>query len=216
MIHKILSRLFRLSAPLMALALLGMAACSPLINLGPETPAANIFRLEPVSEPVTDALADWTVVIAKPTTIGSLNTSMMAVKTAPLEVRYYADARWSDRLPDMIQSLLIDSFEAGGGAVALTTDSAASLAPYILEADIRDFQADVRDKNAPEVRVRLTLRLTSASPTRLLASTTVAATALAEGTDAAQLAAAFNEAMQDVLRRTLLWTADQMAATPIS
>ena len=191
--------------------LAALSGCGSVIDLGGSTPPANIFKLEPLNAQVAETpVPDWRLRIAPPTASGGLDTDRIAVATAPLEIRYYAEARWADRVPEMVQALLVDSFETGADAVALTVDSTVGTTPYILETDIREFQADVTDEAAPQAKVRIALRLMRPGPTRLVANTTLNATAEADGTEAAALVRAFNTAMQDLLAEAVEWTAAQV------
>lgn len=196
-----------------AVLLLGLSACGPLVDLGGSTPPANIYRLEPLSDRVAEPpAAEWRIRIAPPTAGSALDTNRIAVATGPLEIQYYAEARWADRVPEMVQSVLVESFEAGAGAVALTSDSVVSAAPFLLEADIRTFQADVGGDGPPQVTLRIAFRLLRSGQNEFVASTTVNATAEAASRQAPDLVQAFNTTMQMVLRDAVNWTVERVRA----
>jgi cholesterol transport system auxiliary component len=206
------SSLFRrLLLPVAALALAG---CSSVIGLGNRDPV-DVYRLAALEAPVTPPPApQWRLLVELPLASGGLDTNRIAIKTGPLEVKYLADTRWAQRLPLMMQSILVDSFEAGSGALALDAEGAANFAPYALETEIRDFEADVSTKGAPRVTLRFALRLKTTSPARIVDSTTLTATADATGDTAQALTTAFNTALQTILGDTVRWTATHIPATP--
>ena len=198
-----------LAATLAAVSL-ALSGCGPIVNLGEQAPD-DVFRLQPLQEQVaTPPTPGWPLLIDEPSASNGLDSNRIAVMTSPLELRFLAKARWSQRIANMLQALMIDSFETGAGAMAMTFNSPAAEAPYVLAADIRDFQADVRDEKAPVVHVRIAFTLTSRAPTRVLAYKTIEATATATGNSGPELAEGFNTATQDVLKDLVTWTVAQL------
>jgi len=200
-----LPRRLALFLPIAALALAG---CGPIVNIG-EQPAADVFRLRPIEARVAEAPAPgWRILIDEPSASGGLAGNRIAVFTGPLELKFLADARWAQRLPAMMQALLIDSFETGAGAMAMTFGSPAAQAPYVLAADIRDFQADVSERSSPTVTVRIAFTLSTRAPAQVLGYKVLTATADARSDSGAALADAFNRANQQILTDVVAWTVE--------
>jgi cholesterol transport system auxiliary component len=202
--------------PVAAVSLMTMAlsACGPIVNIGEQTPA-DVFRLRPLEAKVAEApKPGWRLLIDEPSASGGLGSNRIAVFTGPLELKFLADARWSQRLPAMMQAMLIDSFETGAGAMAMTVDAPAAAAPFVLAADIRDFQADVSQRAAPTVTVRIAFTLSTRAPAEVLGYKVITATAEATGDSGSALAEAFNRASRDVLTEVVTWTAQSVAAAP--
>jgi len=198
-------------APVAALAL---SACGPIVNVGGQPPN-DIFRLRPIADSVVQTPAPgWRILVDQPTASGGLDSNRIAVFTGPLELKFLADARWAQRLPDMLQSMLIDSLENGADAMAISYATTAAEAPYVLASDIRDFQADVTDSKAPMVTVRIAFTLSSRAPSRVVGYKVLQASADASADNGPALADAFNRAMQEILRDVVTWTAAQASAAP--
>lgn len=209
-----LSISLRRLAFLVPLAALALAACGPIVNIG-EQPAADVFRLQPLQQPVAvGPMQDWRILIDEPTASGGLDSNRIAVFTGPLELKFLADARWSQRLPAMLQALLVDSFETGSGAMAMSYGAPAVDAPYIIAADIRDFQADVSDPRAPTVTVRIAFTLSSRAPSNVIGYKVITASADASGDNGSALSDAFNRASRDVLKTVVGWAAESIPAAP--
>src|SRR5689334_22189014 len=91
---------------------IGLAGCSNLI--GPP-PSPQIYVLRPVFRPMTLAAnASWQLVIAVPTAPESLDTERIALERPPDALDYYANSQWADRVPLVLQSLLVEAFEESG------------------------------------------------------------------------------------------------------
>src|SRR5436305_2765007 len=83
--------------------------------IGPPSPAPQIYVLHPEFAGVTDAPSvGWQLVVAAPVAPASLDVERIALERAPNVMDYYANAQWADRLPLVIQTLLVEAFEKSG------------------------------------------------------------------------------------------------------
>jgi ABC-type uncharacterized transport system auxiliary subunit len=98
-------------------------------------PASQGEKL-PVTLAVSDARSE-----------ASLNTSRIAVKTAPNEIRYLKGGEWSDRAPRIFSLLIERSFEAEGRLLAVSDRVALPVADYIFFADIEDLNVVRNDRD---------------------------------------------------------------------
>src|SRR5689334_22217465 len=94
------------------------------------------------------------LLIETPTAPGGLDTERIALMKTAISLDYFAGAAWTDRVPLMVQNLLVESFENTGKISAIDKESLALRADYVLETDIRDFNAVYAGSEAPTVRVR--------------------------------------------------------------
>jgi len=70
---------------------------------------------------------------------------------------YYANSQWTDRVPLLLQSLLVEAFEKSGRIAAVGRETAGIRADYVLETEIRDFEAYYAVPDAaPNVRANIT------------------------------------------------------------
>jgi cholesterol transport system auxiliary component len=151
--------------------------------------------------------ANWKLIVEEPITSGGLDSKRIALHPQPTEVKYFADARWTERAPEMIQTLLIESF-TNSDRIATVGRNSASLRPdFILKGELREFQAEYFHGTAePLVRVRLNAMLIDQFRQKVVASKNFEATVASSGTDMSSIILAFDMALGKVLRETVEWT----------
>lgn len=194
----------RFLAPVLLIAL---AACGTVVgNLAGEPP--DLFTLTPKTT-FSDNLpkVSWQLVVEEPTASGGLNTTRIARRSSPTELTYFAEAAWIDRAPQMVQTLMVESFENSGAIVAVGRKAIGLRSDFDLKTELREFQAEYDDgEGAPLVRVRLNAKLIMQPRRQIVASENFEATRRAEGPAIEQVIAAFDEALGKVLRRLVQWT----------
>ncbi|MFP6731234.1 MAG: ABC-type transport auxiliary lipoprotein family protein [Alphaproteobacteria bacterium] len=157
----------RIFASMIGLVLLG--GCVDLLPGG--GPAAKLYNLTPKST-YSDNLptVNWQLVVEMPISAETLNTPRIALSRAPLTLDYYGGARWSERAPVMVQTLLVESFENTGRIVAVARKSTDLRADYVLKTDLREFQAEYSGEGPPIVFVRLNAKLIKMPQRTIIAS----------------------------------------------
>ena len=98
---------------------------------------------------------NWQLAIPLPVADAALNTARITLRQNPISLEYYARANWIDTAPQMIQTLLVESFENSGKIVGVGRQSVTLRADYSLLTDLREFQAEYLGAGPPRVRVRL-------------------------------------------------------------
>ena len=133
----------------LALPLAGaLAACEAVVP--GRGPLPDLYRLTPKSTFATDLpLVEWQLLLKQPLTNASIDTTRIGLQRSATSVEFYARASWSDRAPQMIQTLMIESFENSERIVSVGRDSVALRADYILKSDLREFQAEYMGGQTP-------------------------------------------------------------------
>lgn len=184
---------------------LGLSACTGLMP--GSGPAPDLYTLSPKSSFDTGLPeVSWQLVVEVPFASGGLATQSIALRSNALELRYFAGARWIERAPRLVQTLLVESFENTGRIVAV--GRAADLrSDFNLKSELREFQAEYESEAAPPlIRVRLNAKIVQQPQREIIASANFEATARAAGTNMAGIITAFDEAFGKVLRRVVEWT----------
>jgi cholesterol transport system auxiliary component len=141
-----------------------------------------------------------------PIASGGLDTARIALQRTPFTLDFFARAAWTDTAPRMVQSLLIESFEASRKIVGVSRDSAALRPDYLLKVDLREFQAEYFDGAVPSAHVRLGVRLVRL-PERMIEAGFVADERVrAVSGDLPSIAQAFDDALGTVMRKVVEWT----------
>lgn len=148
---------------------------------------------------------EWQLAVDTPIASDALDSSHMLVMPTPGAIESYKNARWSDEVPMLLRSLLIQSFQDSGRITGVGAISSALHADYSLSVDLYDFETQYRDGN-PSAIIRLNARLTDYSVNRVRAARTFEVDAPVAGSDAAHAAAAFEQALNQLLPQIVAWT----------
>jgi cholesterol transport system auxiliary component len=196
----------RLGAVL-ALALLVPGCGGNLLGL-PEGPAPDIYTLTPKSTFDNDLpKVKWQLVVDQPTAARGLDTDRIALHPEPTEIKYYAGARWTDRAPDMVQTLMLESFENTGKIVAVGRQTIGLRSDFNLVSDLREFQAEyTKGNDIPSVRVRINVKIVKQPRQQIIASNNFERVVEAKGPSVNDVVLAFDDALGKVLRRVVEWT----------
>lgn len=193
--------------------LLALGGCGSLLPTG--GPPPDLYSLWPKYRFSPD-LPDvkWQLVIEEPFATGAFDTNRIAVRSTEFEIRYYAGARWTDRAPKMVQSLLIESFENTGKIVSVGRQSVGLRSDFNLKSELREFELDLfRDPKSPSVRVRLNLKLIRQPREQIIASDSFQHIEHLPDSQIANVVDGFNEAINKVLKQVVEWTLRAGAAS---
>lgn len=150
-------------------SLLALSGCGSLI--GPQSAPSQMYVLAPELPARGDMRAlPWQLVVSQPEASASLSTDRIALKRGDT-FDYYANAQWTDAVPQLLQTQLVQAFEKAGAMGSVAKDVAGIHADYILQSEVRAFEAryDSAD-GAPTVIVDLTMKLLSAHSGAIVAA----------------------------------------------
>jgi cholesterol transport system auxiliary component len=176
-------------------------------------PPANLFTLTPKNtfDEAVPAVP-WQLVVEEPSAAGGLQVQSIALRTKAIELQYFASARWTERAPRMVQTLLVESFENSGKIVAVGRQTIGLRSDFNLKTELREFQAEYASTNRPPtVHVRLSARLIQQPRREIVASQNFDARVEASDTSMDSVILAFDEALGKVIRRTVEWTLQEGA-----
>ena len=187
---------------IMALAVTG---CASLLGVGP---APHLYRVTPKStypanlpHPAAQLLVDV------PLAPAGLDTSRIALSRSAVSLDYFADSEWTDRVPLLVQTALLESFENSKAITAIDRESAGLRADFILKTEIRHFEALYESPNgAPDVWVAIIARLVNLSGRDIVAQASFERHERATANEIPQIVLAFDEALGGVMEDIVLWT----------
>jgi cholesterol transport system auxiliary component len=182
-----------------------LAACEALVP--GRGPLPDLYRLTPKSTFATDLpTVEWQLLLESPLTNASIDTTRIGLRRSSTSVEYYARSSWSDRAPEMIQTLMIESFENSERIVAIGRDSIALRADYILKTDLREFQAEYMAGPNPQVHLALIARLVKMPRRAIIGTKKFESVVEARADTMEAVIAAFDLALGKVLKRLVEWT----------
>jgi len=108
--------------------------------------------------------------ILRPSVRTGLESDRVAALYPDRHLDYFADARWSGPLDQVIHDLAVQTFSTQANLRNVSADSTAFSSGYWLEIEVLDFQAEYAAAGAaPTINVHLLGRLGSARERRVLA-----------------------------------------------
>lgn len=122
-----------------------LAGCSVL--QGPAIP--QLYVLRPQVPPSMGPRVNWRLAVAVPDAVASLDTPRIALTRSPTTMDYFANAAWTDRLTLIIQRQLIQAFDSSGRILSVDRDTSGLEADFVLQTEIRDFQARYDSPDGP-------------------------------------------------------------------
>lgn len=184
-----------LLAPLLAVAMAGCAG----------TPSNDTFDLSVSSATVTQgpSLKGRQLLIADPTALKALDSENIVVRLSGSEVQYLGNSQWSDRLPRMVQSKLVQAFEDTGKLGGVGRPGQGLAIDYQVVSDIRTFEIDTA-KNTADIEI--SVKLLSDRNGTVKAQEVFRASARVSGSGNANFVKTLDQAFAAATREIVAWT----------
>jgi cholesterol transport system auxiliary component len=191
------------SAPTLAAGLLclGLFGCALAAGSRPPT---TYDLIAPRSFASAPRPAPWQLLVYEPSATSALDTSRLMVRPKPDQVSYYKGIAWSDRLPRLVQTRMIETFQNSGAVKAVSPTSGQ----YALSTELRAFQIDVTTGRAA-AEIDIFAKLINASTGRVVATKDFSARVPAASDAPGDAMAALNQAFSEVLQDTTAWVASR-------
>jgi cholesterol transport system auxiliary component len=150
----------------------------------------------------------WQLTVDTPIAEAGLSTTRIALRHSPVTLEYYAHAEWVDRAPLLVQTLIIESFEATNKIMAVGRNSIHLRSDYNLLCELREFQAEYDDRTTapPQVRVRINAKLIRMPERTIVGSTTAEYVDRAKSPDLESVVATFDDMLGKTVKRIVEWT----------
>ena len=188
------------SAPRFLAATVSLAVLAGCSVLGsqqrdPVTIYAPTVKVAP--DPAWPSVA-WQLSVSKPTAARVVDSPRIAVRPVPGELQVYKGVSWSQPSTDLIDTTVLRALEDSGKIPAVARVGSGIRADYKLVMDLRRFESDYAGNAVPAATIEVTTKLLHATDQRIVASRTFLQVEPAAGTEVAQVAAAFEQALEKV------------------
>ena len=207
-----LPHLARRELLLCTVAALALAGCGDLKGIVGPPPAPQLYVLRPTLPAAAGQPVRWQLTIGPPDAPASLDTNRIALGPSPTRIDYYANAAWPDRAPDVFEALLVEAFDKTG-RVAVARDSSGLATNYLLQTELRDFQANYDTPPvagmpgaAPHIVVQVQAKLLAIPDRRIIGNLNVIQRVDAQSNSMDSIVAAFNQATAAALGQIVDWT----------
>jgi cholesterol transport system auxiliary component len=191
---------------------LAFSGCSRLFV---NPPPQYIFRLTPVTNfPAGLPHVAAQLMVDVPSASATLAGRRIALSKSALLLDYFADAEWGDAAPELVQTVLVNSFE-NSGAITAINGSLGLRADFEMASEIRHFEAQYGAGGGPPgVRVSIEVKLVALPERDIVAQSLFERQVRAAAGDLPSVAAAFDAALEAVVTAIVVWTLTDAAAMP--
>jgi cholesterol transport system auxiliary component len=189
------------SSPIRAVCLAVLLTCLGLAGCASAPPTT--FDLAVPSTIVRQASGGPQLVIAEPVALQTLDSDRIIVTAADGSVSAVPGAQWSDRLPRLVQTRLVQTFENAGRAVGRAGGPLA--APRTLYSDLRRF--GIITAGSPQAVVEITAKMVDTQGGRIVASRIFRVAVPVGGVAGREAAAALDQAATKVFADIVRWSA---------
>ena len=154
---------------LCALCTLALAACGGSLFQS-KMPPLSVYLLSAGAAAPSGAEIPADLAVLKPRVRIGLDSDLIAVLYPDRRLDYFAGARWSGPLDQVVQDLAMQVFRARAKLRGVHAESSAFGSGYWLEIDVEDFQAEYSADTgaAPTIHVHLLGRVGSSADRRIL------------------------------------------------
>jgi len=198
---------FRASAAGLLAGIFLLAAGTPLLSgctgslFSSKVPVPQVYVLtqSPPEAPVIPQPSQADLVLSITSAGPGLFSEHIAALRPGRRLDYFNHALWGSSAPRVLQAFLITSLQNQGRFKSVISDDTRVAAPYVVDTDLRDFQAEyVTEGAAPTVRVTIVALLMRVKDRALLKIMPVTATARAEDDRLGEVVEAFEKASTQV------------------
>lgn len=144
------------------------------------------------------------VVITLPKAVQTYDSSRVVVREAGNVLSYLPEAQWSDTLPRLLQTRLLQTFEASSFPNIGRPDDQLAV-DVTLATEVREFEINVAE--GVSARIVINAKLVDEQRRQIFASEVFTATRPAQLEPTTAAIAALDTALQDVMAQILQWTA---------
>jgi ABC-type uncharacterized transport system auxiliary subunit len=159
--------------PKLTLALAGAcaAACTgSLFQSKAAPPTIYVLREEPADAAPAPAgpVIPADLAVLKPRVSAGLETDRIAVLYPDRHLDFFAGARWSGPLSEVLQNAAVQELHAHAHLRTISGDASVFASAYWLEIEVWDFQAEYTAAAAPTVHVHLQARIGNSGDRQIL------------------------------------------------
>ena len=177
----------------------------------------DLYTITPKStfEPDMPAVF-WQLAVEEPNASAYLNTSRIAIAQSATSSDYYAKTGWTDRAPLMVQTRIVDSFENSHKIIAVARESIGLRANYVLQSDLRNFEAMYIYGKPPIAHVRIVAKLVRMPDRQIIGVGSFERCVRARADKVPKVVEAFDQALGSVMKRLVAWTLKAAPSRPPS
>lgn len=188
-----------------------LPGCSAITRLNAAATPRDTYDLRPVSLDATGPTSRRNLLIADPTAPAALTTDRMLIRSSAQSIAYLPGTRWSDDLPRLFQSLLVQSLSSTGRIGFVGIPNAGPIPDVVLLTRIDRFDVDVTGPSEFRAVLAYQATLLRDRDQRVITTRTFAREMAIADDRASTVAAAFQTMVNSAMSDTAIWTIRNLA-----
>lgn len=164
----------------------------------------DTFALTSVGAVEGPAARNRQILVPEPTALKALDSEQVVIRLSGAELQYLDKSRWSDRLPRMVQSKLVEAFENTGKLGGVGKPGEGLAIDYQIVSDIRAFE--ILSDGSDRARVAISVKILNDRNGSVKAQRVFSFEAPVSGTGNRAYVAALDRAFSKVSSEIVGWT----------
>jgi cholesterol transport system auxiliary component len=164
----------------------------------------DTFALSAMAEVAGPSAKNKQILVPEPTALQALNSQQVVIRVAHAEIQYLSKARWSDRLPKMVQSKLVEAFENTRKLGGVGRPGEGLAIDYQVVTDIRAFE--IQASGGSRAHIEISVKILNDRNGTVRAQQVFSADAPVKGSDNPGYIAALDAAFARVTTEIVGWT----------
>lgn len=183
-------------------SLLGVMLTGCSITAPRDVGNANMISLGTPQLAAGKVKRNITLKVEYPAVAPDLDTYRISVKRKNDTQGYFSGTRWSEFLPLLVQSAMVEAFTQSGTFAQVNSDAVVSRRGYEMHTEIQEFSAVYTNKNtAPQAVIRIAFRILPQDNAASVKNFVLEEKVQAQSNTLHAIATAFRQAFSEVLRR---------------
>ena len=170
-------------------------------------PAPKTFDLSAPPSGIAGRQSRGQLVVTEPVATQALDAERILIRPKRDEVAYLAGAQWADRLPKLVQTRLIQTFENARLLTHVGRPGERLSADHTLDSEIRSFEIDVERSEAV---VEISVKLVNDRSGRIDSGQIFRAHVAGSASSGEGASAALDTALAQVMRAIVQWASGRV------
>ena len=188
--------------------ILGGGGCLNLPKRNIESPKLYHLRALDIPLKVEQSIPEvsWQLTVEEPSSDVRLDTDLVIVDGNYMEVTHVQNIRWVDRLPLLVQQLLLDLFEKSGKIRGVGSPVEGLDSKYILLTDLKSFELTL---TPPCVKIRLAVKLMRVKDREIIGANIFETSIPISDESLKNVMEAFSQGINQLGQEIVFWTLTQ-------
>ncbi len=186
-----------------------LMGCNAISALNSASQPLDTYDLSPAAGSTGGRRSGRTLLVARPEASAAIATDRIMVKPDAASITYLPDARWTDELPAVFQSLLVRSISGTGRLGYVGNSEGGPVPDTALLVRMDAFEVQVVGEGAFVVMVDVALTLLNDKSQRVIGTRSFAQTASAVDDSPLAIVAAFQGLLDQMLPAMADWVVER-------